>query len=184
VPPKSNQPVLKPRQPDSGGPGRTGRSWNSKERRYDAAVKKYEQCPLLPARPSIYANLGFAYTELKNYAVSSKNFEKALNEALRISDLLQTRFAYEKLGREKDAIDAYEKYEKDKPSLQVTQTLAELYLSEKRSDQAMQDYRKLIRNNPKKAAWYASLGYVYGRKNDINNEIENYRHALRYDLRR
>ncbi len=182
---KIDQSVLKPRTPDSGGlAGLAGLAdLDFKERRYGAAVKKYEQLARSsPPRPSIYANLGYAYTELKNYAESAKNYEKALKAGAKDPQIYYNLgFAYEKLGREKDAIGAYEKYEKDKPSLQVTQTLAELYLSEKRYDQAIQAYRKLIRNNPKKAAWYASLGYVYGRKNDINNEIENYRTALRYD---
>jgi len=179
---KTYQAVLKARPNDLEALKRLA-DLDLKERRYGEAVKKYEQLVhSSTTNPSVYANLGYAYSELKNYAQSVKYYEKAVKAGIKDFQIYYNLgFVYEKLGRERDAIRAYEKYEKEKPSPEMTQIMARLYLGEKKYDQAIQAYRKLIKKNPKKAAWYTSLGYAYGRKGDINNEINSYKTALRYD---
>jgi superkiller protein 3 len=59
--------------------------------------------------------------------------------------------------------------------------LGQYYLKEKKYDQAIKYYKKIIALEPKKAASYASLGYVYSVRADWNKAIDNYLIALKYD---
>jgi len=67
------------------------------------------------------------------------------------------------------------------PTIEILSTLASSYVREKQYDKAVKAYTKMIELQPKKAAGYSGLAYVYGLKGDADRQIQNYRLALRYD---
>jgi len=152
-------------------------------KQYDAAVKLYEKIvKLQPSRPAAYASLGYAYGELKKYKPSAESYEKALRLGSKDPQVHQNlAYAYEKLGRSKDAIVVYEKIAVGQPTIEILSTLASSYVKEKQFDKAVKAYTRMIEMQPKKAAGYSGLAYVYGLKGDTDRQIQNYRLALRYD---
>jgi pentatricopeptide repeat protein len=63
----------------------------------------------------------------------------------------------------------------------VLNTLADAYMKEKQYDKSIRIYKKLIDLNPKRAAGYASVAYVYGLKGDPDRQIEYYLLSLKLD---
>ena len=51
----------------------------------------------------------------------------------------------------------------------------------KQYEKAIRIYQKLIDQNPKKAAGYASIAYAYGLKGDLDRQIEYYQKSLKLD---
>jgi tetratricopeptide (TPR) repeat protein len=154
---------------------------NFREKKYDQAIKYYGLlAKKYPRRSSIYANLGFAYGELKNYASSAENYEKAIKSDATSSNLhYNLAYTYGKLGREKDAIA---EYEKTSPLTKgIVSIIAQYYLKNKNSNQAIKYYKKIVALEPKKAASYSSLGYAYAAYNEWDKAIDNYLTALKYD---
>jgi tetratricopeptide (TPR) repeat protein len=152
-----------------------------KNKKYDQAIKYYEKLSAaLPNDSSILANLGFAYGELKNYKASAEKYEKAIAAGGKTSNLhYNLAYTYGKLGRQKDSIAEYEKI--SPLNKEVLTILGQYYLKEKKFDQAVKYYKKIVDLEPKKAASYAGLGYVYFVRADWNKTIENYLIALKYD---
>ena len=75
----------------------------------------------------------------------------------------------------------YETLAAEKPTTEMLNTLADMYMKEKQYDKAIRVYRKLIESNPKKAAGYGSLAYAYGLKGDTDRQIEYYLKSLTWD---
>jgi superkiller protein 3 len=135
-----------------------------------------------PKKAAIYANLGFAYGALNKHRESAENYEKAIKSGANDQQLqYNLAYAYDQQGRVKEAMRGYEKYARTHPTVDVLSTLAEYYLKEKQYDNAIRSYKKITELDPKRAAPYSSLGYVYGLKGDTDKEIEYYKISLRYD---
>jgi tetratricopeptide (TPR) repeat protein len=154
-----------------------------KNKRYSEAIKNYEKVVTSsPRKASIYANLGFAYGELKKYKQSSENYEKSIKHGVKDPQIrYNLAYTYDKLGKKKEAMREYEKLASSRPTMEALDSLADLYMKEKRYDSAIKIYKKMTVLNPKRASVYSSLGYVYGLKNNIEKEIEYYRISLKYD---
>lgn len=152
-----------------------------KSKNFDQAVKYYGKLARIhPRNSAIFSNLGFAYGELKDYAESAENYKKAIKLGAKSSNLhYNLAYTYGKLGREKDAIAEYEKI--SPLTKEVLSILAQYYLKEKKNDQAIKYYKKIVLLEPKKAAPYSSLGYAYAAHGDWDRAIENYLIALKYD---
>lgn len=152
-----------------------------KAKKYDQAVKYYEKlAKVRPRNAAIFSNLGFAYGELKNYTLSAENYKKAALLGSKSANLhYNLAYTYSKLGREKEAIAEYEKI--SSPSKEVLSILAQYYLKDKKFDQAIKYFKKIIVLEPKQAASYGSLGYAYAGQGDWDKAIENYLAALKYD---
>ena len=129
-----------------------------KNKKYDQAIKYYEK--LLVSTPndsSILANLGFAYGELKNYKASAEKYEKAIAAGGKTSNLhYNLAYTYGKLGREKDSIAEYEKI--SPPGKEVLTIIGQYYLKEKKFDQALKYYKKIVELEPKKACFLFQCG--------------------------
>lgn len=154
-----------------------------KNKNYDRAIRLYEKIiKVAPQRASAHANLGFAYGELKKYKQSAYNYEKAIKSGTKDPQIhYNLAYTYEKLGKSKESIAEYERYAARRPTIDVLNILAEHYVNEKQYDKAIKAYRKMIDLEPKKAAGYSNVAYVYGLKNDVNKEIEYYKLSLKYD---
>jgi tetratricopeptide (TPR) repeat protein len=154
-----------------------------KNKHYAEAIRAYEKIlKSSPRKASIHANLGFAYGELKKYKLSSENYEKAIKYGMKDSQVhYNLAYTYDKLGRKKDAIREYEHVAATHPNMDVLDILAEYYTDQKQHENAIKIYKKMIAINPRRAAAYSGLGYVYGLKNDIDKEIEYYKVSLKYD---
>jgi len=152
-----------------------------KNKKFDQAVKYYEKMARTqPRNATVFSNLGFAYGEMKNYQLSAENYQKAIKRGAKNSILhYNLAYTYGKLGREKEAIAEYEKV--SPPTKEVLGILAQYYLKEKQSAQAIKYYRKIVALEPKQAASYASLGYAYASLGEWDKAIENYLTALKYD---
>ncbi len=154
-----------------------------KNKRYGEAIKIYEKVvKSSPRKASIYAQLGYAYGELKKYRQSSLYYEKAIKQGIKDPQVhYNLAYTYDKLGKTKEAMREYEKLASAHPNTESLDHLADYYMKEKRYDSAIKIYRKMTALNPKNASAYSSLGYVYGLKNDIENEIECYKISLKHD---
>ena len=154
-----------------------------KNKKYDKAIKLYEKViKVSPRKASAHANLGFAYGELKKYKQSADNYEKAIRNGMKDPQIhYNLAYTYEKLGKSRESIAEYEKSAAKRPTIDVLNILAEHYVSEKHYDKAIRAYKKMIDMEPKKAAGYANMAYVYGLKNDVDKEIEYYKMSLRHD---
>ena len=95
--------------------------------------------------------------------------------------LYNLAYAYDQLGRTKEAIREYEKHSRVKPTVDVLNILAEYYMKEKQYDNALRNYKKMTELDPKKAAPYSSMGYVYGLIGDTDKEMQYYKMSLHYD---
>lgn len=60
-------------------------------------------------------------------------------------------------------------------------TVADYYMKNKQYARAIQYYTKIVKNEPKKASSYFSLGYAYAGNKNWDKAIENYLTALKYD---
>jgi tetratricopeptide (TPR) repeat protein len=83
------------------------------------------------------------------------------------------------LGREKDAIRAYEKISPQ--NKKILSILAGHYLREKKYDRAIRNYQKILKLEPKKASSWAALGYAWLASGNPDQAIENYLQALKYE---
>lgn len=128
----------------------------------------------------MFARLGFARGELKQYAASAEDYEKALRLGAKDQTLYYNlAFTYTKLGREKDAVRAYEKISPQ--NKKILSILADHYLREKKYAQAIKNYEKISKLEPKKASSWAALGYAWLASGNPDKAIENYLQALKYD---
>ena len=154
-----------------------------KSKKYDKAIKLYEKIiKVTPQKASAHANLGFAYGELKKYKQSAEHYEKAIRNGIKDPQIhYNLAYTYEKLGKKRESVAEYEKSAVKRPTIDVLNILAEYYVSEKQYDKAIKAYRKMIELEPRKAAGYANMAYVYGLKNNVDKEIEYYKMSLRYD---
>jgi len=75
----------------------------------------------------------------------------------------------------------YEKLAAANPTTEILNTLSAAYMKEKQYENAIRIYKKLIDQNPKKAAGYASVADAYGLKGDLDRQIEYYRMSLKLD---
>nr|MBP8981153.1 tetratricopeptide repeat protein [Syntrophobacterales bacterium] len=154
-----------------------------KNKNYDQVIKLYEKAlPKVRNKGAVYANLGFAYGEIKVYKSSAENYERALKAGFKSPQLhYNLAYAYSKLGRRKEAISNYEKYAALQPTENVLNILADAYMREKRYDDAIRISRRLLNLTKKKAGAYANLGRAYGAKGDADRAIEMYKQSLKYD---
>ncbi len=154
-----------------------------KNKKYDKAIRLYEKIiKVTPRKASAHANLGFAYGELKKYKQSADNYEKAIKNGIKDPQIYYNlAYTYGKLGKKRESIAEYEKFTAKRPTIDALNILAEHYISEKQYEKAIRAYRKMIELEPKKAAGYANVAYVYGLKDDVYKEIEYYKMSLRYD---
>jgi len=154
-----------------------------KNKKYDKAIRLYEKIiKAMPQNASAYANIGFAYGELKKYKLSAENYEKAVRYGIADAQVHQNlAYTYAKLGKKKESIAMYEKCAARRPTIEVLTILAEHYIDEKQYDSAIASYKKMIDLEPRKAAGYSNLAYVYGLKNDPDKEIQYYNMSLKYD---
>jgi tetratricopeptide (TPR) repeat protein len=154
-----------------------------KNKNYDKAIRMYEKIiKVTNEKAIVHANLGFAYAELKKYRQSADNYEKAIRSGIKDPQVhYNLAYTYNKLGKKKESVAEYEKYAVKRPSINVLNILAEHYLGEKQYEKAIKAYKKMIELEPRKAAGYANVAYVYGLKNDVYKEIEYYKMSLRYD---
>ena len=152
-----------------------------RNKKYEQAVKYYEKLARIqPRNSNVFLNLGFAYGELKNYTLSAESYKKAISLGSKSANLhYNLAYTYGKLGREKEAIAEYEKVAP--PTKEVLSILAQYYLKEKKSDQAIKYYKKMVALEPKQASSYGSLGYAYAVRGEWDNAIENYLTALKFD---
>ena len=97
--------------------------------------------------------MGFAYGELKKYDASAENYEKAIKQGAKSSNVhYNLAYTYGKLGKEKEAIA---QYEKTSPlTKEVLSIIAQYYLKEKKYETAIKYYKKIVVLEPKKAASY------------------------------
>lgn len=154
-----------------------------KNKQYDRAVRLYEKILKdAPKNASVHANLGFAYGELKKYKVSADHYEKAIRNGIKDPQIhYNLANTYDRLGKARDSIDEYERYAAKRPTVEVLNILADYYISGKQYEKAIRAYKGMVVLEPRKAAGYSSLGYVYGLKNDVDKEIEYYKISLKYD---
>ena len=135
-----------------------------------------------PRNGAVYAGLGYAYGEMKQYKQSAANYEKALSLGIKDPQIqYNLGVAYDKLGNKKKSLTSYEKYAATGNNYEVLTILANDYMKRKDYASAVRTYEKMAKNQPKRAGIYASLGYAYGLKGDTDKEIESYKTALKYD---
>ena len=124
--------------------------------------------------------MGFAYGEIKQYAPSAENNEKAIRLGVKNQTIYSNlAYTYTKLGREKESVIYYEKI-----SPQTKKTLgviADYYLKDKNFAQAIKYYQRIVKLEPKKASSYSSLGDAYAESHYWDKAIANYLIALKYD---
>ncbi|PIP08773.1 MAG: hypothetical protein COX51_02595, partial [Syntrophobacteraceae bacterium CG23_combo_of_CG06-09_8_20_14_all_50_8] len=154
-----------------------------KAKRYEQATRRYEKMVRVsPRKAAIYAGLGFAYGELNRHRESAENYKKAIKNGAKDPRLrYNLAYTYAQLGKTKEAMVEYEKYASLHPTVEVLNILVDYYMKEKRYDNAVRSYKKMIELAPRKASVYSSLGYAYGLKGDADRAIEHYKLSLRYD---
>lgn len=121
-----------------------------KNKQYSQAVNYYERLKTKSSRKaSVYANLGFAYGELKKYQAAASNYEKAIQLGAK-EPVLRANLAdtYEKMGMKKKAIALYEKMPAS--SKDASTALADLYLKEKIIRRRSQSIRSWPNRNLKR----------------------------------
>jgi pentatricopeptide repeat protein len=146
-------------------------------------VSLYEKVVKLnPRKAAIHTRLGFAYAELKKPAQSAENYEKAIRYGAKDPQIRQNlALIYGRTGKTKESIAMYERLAAANPTTEVLNILADAYMKEKQYENAIRIYKKLIDQNPKKAAGYASVAYAYGLKGDLDRQIEYYLMSLKLD---
>ncbi|MBW2599129.1 MAG: tetratricopeptide repeat protein, partial [Deltaproteobacteria bacterium] len=90
-------------------------------------------------------------------------------------------FAYDQIGKRKEAISEYEKFALHKPAMEVLTILANYYMEEKQYDSAISTYEKMIKISPHAAGLYSGIGYACSLKGDTDRAIANYKASIRYD---
>ncbi|MGD0274808.1 MAG: tetratricopeptide repeat protein [Syntrophales bacterium] len=135
-----------------------------------------------PRKAYVYAKLGFACGELKQYKLSAESYEKALKYGNKDPQIrYNLAYSYEKIDHMRDASTNYEKYAAVKPTAEVLNKVINRAVQEKNYDKALKYYMKLKEIQPRKAAVYEGIAHIYGLKGDIDREINYYSQCLRYD---
>jgi tetratricopeptide (TPR) repeat protein len=136
-----------------------------------------------PKNPRVYADLGFAHGELKQYREAEENYKKALQLGSTDPNVhLNLAAIYEKQGRTKDAAKAVEKGGKSgKASTEALERAGAQQMKAKQYDAALKTYRQLATADPKRGLAYANMGYIHSLKGQTDKAIENFKLAVRYD---
>ncbi len=154
-----------------------------KAKRYGPAAALYDSVlKSAPKDPAIYADAAFVHGEIKQYRKAADLYEKAIRMGVKDPQVFYGLASiYEKLGQKKEAVAFFEKAAAARPSVETYNVLSLYYMKEKRYDDAIRIYGKLIALAPKKANNYSNMGRAYGLKGDVDKEIQYYQQALKYD---
>ena len=159
----------------------------AQEKKYPRAVLLYEKALKKGAsmskdrKAAVYAGLGYAWGELKEYSKSASNYEKAVALGAKDATVLKNlKTAREKSGSAKKETADTSPAVMDKSS-QKAFSLAEGYVKQKKYDKAVKVYEQMTGKGSVRAQAYTGLGRVYGLQGKGVKEIESYRSALKYD---
>ncbi len=141
---------------------------------YEKALKKN------PREAQIHTRLGLCYFEMKQPDRAEKSWEKAVQLGEDNPEVIAgLAGSYLRTGNKKKATLLYAKIAARKPTAELLDKLAALYLDDKNYDQALATYKRLVKLSPKRG--YSGAGYVYGLKGDTQQQIAYYKMALKYD---
>lgn len=154
------------------------------QRKHDAAKKILEAAiKSHPESPIGYRSLGQFYLDQKQYDFAIQQLEIALemtpvnNNYQALASVIN---AYMLQGKPDKAITRLNKIlSADENNLAARELLGEVYLSQKKYNEAKQEFRRAISINPKWGQLYRSLAHIEGAQGGIKAAIPVYQEGLR-----
>lgn len=130
--------------------------WQEAIRAFDAAVK------VMPEEPAPYAGLGMAHLELDQLEPALLNYKKAARFSRgNIIYLRKVADVQERLGQSSDAGKTF-------------MAIGEMELSKRRLNDAMDNWHRAVRLEPKLLRAHQRLASVYQRQGAIRNAVQEY----------
>ncbi|MDZ4163710.1 MAG: tetratricopeptide repeat protein [Smithellaceae bacterium] len=153
----------------------------------DKSPKKNGGKPVNKSRNKgrIYANMAYAFGELKEYRKSARNYELALEQGVKDPIIhYNLGVTYEEMKNKKDAMKAYERYAELQPTLEVLEKLARYYEDNVQFDNAIKAYlrlEKMTTSSDGKAFYFFNMGDISAKQGSLDKAIEYYRNSLKYN---
>ena len=133
---------------------------------YESALNLFRELTQRQESAEIYYNIGYIKTVQKLYEEAIIAFRKAVQ-----LDRLFAK-AYEAMGR------AYQKLGRNKEAQECFQKAADLYLGKERIQDAEALLNEIKQIDPDSINIYNSLGVLYRKKGDVEEALKNYQKAL------
>ena len=133
---------------------------------YKSALNLFRDLTQKQESAEVYYNIGYIKTVQKLYEEAIIAFRKAVQ-----LDRLFAK-AYEAMGR------AYQKLGRNKEAQECFQKAADLYLGKERIQDAEAVLNEIMQIDPDSVNIYNSLGVLYRKKGDVGEALKNYRKAL------
>ncbi|MBF0552285.1 MAG: tetratricopeptide repeat protein [Deltaproteobacteria bacterium] len=135
--------------------------------KYDEALESFEKVLTIFESAEIYYNIGFIMVSQGKYDEALAAFRKATKiNATYVAAYKMMAQIYQRLGRDKEAQDAFE-------------SAAELLMNQDMFDSAERIYQEIVKINPASVNVYNTLGILSRKRGDFRTAMSYYKKALK-----
>jgi len=135
-----------------------------------------------PGNAQIYINAAYVYEALHDERRAAVLYEQAISKGAQDAQVYYHLYElYSKMGKKAEGIRVLERLVKANPQSKAMNILIDYYVKEKRFEDALRIGKRMVSHFPRQAQSYVGLARIYRWMGKVDEEIGNYREALKYE---